>query len=489
MAAESKATHGELRQAVRDLQNRGLLHSARWAAEQLYGLADEEPGGEDEAGRGFAPSTPAPPADDDAMEMETPAVVRPRDGAVALDDGGSSWRGGGCTAESAGDDFVLAKAYFDLGEYRRASHQLSDNRTSLGRFMRYYALYLAGEKRKNEEMLEVGAGATGGSGERGKGGPRPRRDVVNVELDVIAFDLPVILADDSPDGAETRDDPFLHYLYGLVLVEKDMKDRAREALCAACRGYPCNWGAWEAIMPLCATVDEARELPLPDHWMRRWFIAALQLELQENRQGPPDVRGAGEEGRHSRERDRRRADGGRALQHARVRPRAEHLRGCVPRRPVQARGDGHLQQHSVRQGGAGEAELPRAQRGAHRQVSPGDVLHRGQLLLPQGPARESGDVLLPVAEAQLEVPQRVDADGARVRGDEEPVRGDRRVQARRGHQPARLSGRGTVWARRTRFCKCRTTRCTITSARRGCDRRILACGAQWVSVTRAISCR
>ena len=82
MAAESKATHGELRQAVRDLQNRGLLHSARWAAEQLYGLADEEPGGEDEAGRGFAPSTPAPPADDDAMEMETPAsVVRPRDGA------------------------------------------------------------------------------------------------------------------------------------------------------------------------------------------------------------------------------------------------------------------------------------------------------------------------------------------------------------------------------------------------------------------------
>jgi len=286
MAAESKATHGELRQAVRDLQNRGLLHSARWAAEQLYGLADEEPGGEDEAGRGFAPSTPAPPADDDAMEMETPAsVVRPRDGAVALDDGGSSWRGGGCTPESAGDDFVLAKAYFDLGEYRRASHQLSDNRTSLGRFMRYYALYLAGEKRKNEEMLEVGAGATGGSGERGKGGPRPRRDVVNVELDVIAFDLPVILADDSPDGAETRDDPFLHYLYGLVLVEKDMKDRAREALCAACRGYPCNWGAWEAIMPLCSTVDEARELPLPDHWMRRWFIAALQLELQENHRG------------------------------------------------------------------------------------------------------------------------------------------------------------------------------------------------------------
>ena len=38
-------------------------------------------------------------------------------------------------------------------------------------------------------------------------------------------------------------------------------------------------------MPLCATVDEVKELPLPDHWMRKWFIAALQLELQENRKG------------------------------------------------------------------------------------------------------------------------------------------------------------------------------------------------------------
>ena len=39
--AGSRVKHSELRQAVRDLQNRGLLHSARWAAEQLYGLEDE----------------------------------------------------------------------------------------------------------------------------------------------------------------------------------------------------------------------------------------------------------------------------------------------------------------------------------------------------------------------------------------------------------------------------------------------------------------
>ena len=286
--AGGKVNHAELRQAVRDLQNRGLLHSARWAAEQLYGLADEVP-----VAAHDATPTQLRDDDDDEMEMETPARGFEEE---------SLWRGRGGTAETAGDDYVLAKAYFDLGEYRRASHQLSENRTSLGRFLRYYALYLAGEKRKNEEMLEVGGSALGGhvpgpggAGASGAGGappagaggkgPRPRRDVVNAELETIAFDLPVILADDSEEGAETRDDPFLHYLHGLVLVERDQKEEARDALCAACRGYPCNWSAWEAIMPLCATVDEVKELPLPDHWMRKWFIAALQLELQENRKG------------------------------------------------------------------------------------------------------------------------------------------------------------------------------------------------------------
>ena len=286
--AGGKVNHAELRQAVRDLQNRGLLHSVRWAAEQLYGLADEVP-----VAAHDATPTQLRDDDDDEMEMETPARGFEEE---------SLWRGRGGTAETAGDDYVLAKAYFDLGEYRRASHQLSENRTSLGRFLRYYALYLAGEKRKNEEMLEVGGSALGGhvpgpggAGASGAGGappagaggkgPRPRRDVVNAELETIAFDLPVILADDSEEGAETRDDPFLHYLHGLVLVERDQKEEARDALCAACRGYPCNWSAWEAIMPLCATVDEVKELPLPDHWMRKWFIAALQLELQENRKG------------------------------------------------------------------------------------------------------------------------------------------------------------------------------------------------------------
>ena len=103
--AGGKVNHAELRQAVRDLQNRGLLHSARWAAEQLYGLADEVP-----VAAHDATPTQLRDDDDDEMEMETPARGFEEE---------SLWRGRGGTAETAGDDYVLAKAYFDLGEYRR----------------------------------------------------------------------------------------------------------------------------------------------------------------------------------------------------------------------------------------------------------------------------------------------------------------------------------------------------------------------------------
>ena len=102
------------------------------------------------------------------------------------------------------------------------------------------------------------AGAMGGAGSatgRGGAGARASRaSARNPELDTIDFDLRVILSDVSEENAECRDDPFLRYLHGLVLIEKDRKDEARDALAAAARGYPCNWGAWEALMPLLSLI-------------------------------------------------------------------------------------------------------------------------------------------------------------------------------------------------------------------------------------------
>lgn len=44
--------------------------------------------------------------------------------------------------------------------------------------------------------------------------------------------------------AETHD-PFLWYLYGMVLSDMKREVEAREALVTAVTLYPCNWSAWQ----------------------------------------------------------------------------------------------------------------------------------------------------------------------------------------------------------------------------------------------------
>ena len=101
-------------------------------------------------------------------------------------------------ADAAEADVVmLAKAYFDVNEFKRAAHALRGARGSCGRFLRWwaacpppnlrrtaprarsprlggrrYSLFLAGEKRKEEELLEEGG--SGSSGSAPVRPPRPR---------------------------------------------------------------------------------------------------------------------------------------------------------------------------------------------------------------------------------------------------------------------------------------------------------------------------
>lgn len=42
-----------------------------------------------------------------------------------------------------------------MQEYRRAAHFLKDSQSSKAAFLRCYSLYLAGEKRKEEERIEL----------------------------------------------------------------------------------------------------------------------------------------------------------------------------------------------------------------------------------------------------------------------------------------------------------------------------------------------
>jgi anaphase-promoting complex subunit 8 len=112
----------ELRQAIAILSHRCLKLSARWASEQLIGL----------------------PPSSSHVENPNPA------------------------SQSATDVELYAKSLLELGEYAHAAAVLSKsnqdvtamtspapNLSSFGIFLRAYAMYLAGERRKEEEMVEL----------------------------------------------------------------------------------------------------------------------------------------------------------------------------------------------------------------------------------------------------------------------------------------------------------------------------------------------
>ncbi|EFJ14516.1 hypothetical protein SELMODRAFT_268860 [Selaginella moellendorffii] len=212
----------QLRRAIRELRDRGLYTAAKWAAEQLVGLPEDR----ENVG-------PAPVPDEE--------------------DGGD------------GDVFLLAKAFFDMREYRRAAHALRGATGKKSFFLRCYATYLAGEKRKEEEIIELG-------------GPLGRSDAVNPELAGLEQEL-------TSHSEKGTLDAFGNYLYGVVLHERDRKSEARAVLCASVNTYPWNWSAWLELQALCTDPEILPTLRLEDHWMRDFFIASVYLDLQKNSEG------------------------------------------------------------------------------------------------------------------------------------------------------------------------------------------------------------
>eukprot|EP00249_Psilotum_nudum_P012993 c24091_g1_i3 orf=588-2054(-) len=161
--------------------------------------------------------------------------------------------------------FLLGKTYFDMREYRRAAHFLNGVAGKKAFFLRCYALYLAGEKRKEEEIIELA-------------GPLGRSDAVNLELAGLEQELHSLYVKGNLDA-------FGIYLYGVVLHERDRKAEARAVLCASVNAYPWNWSAWLELEALCTDPEILSSLNLNEHWMRDFFVASVYLDLQRNSEG------------------------------------------------------------------------------------------------------------------------------------------------------------------------------------------------------------
>ena len=159
-----------------------------------------------------------------------------------------SMRGVQQEQEEDSDIYLLAKTYFDVGEYQRAAATLEEEetqQTSKAVFLKGYALYLAGEKRKEEEMLE-------------RTDPLERCQVVNSKLKPLHAELSALHAEGKLDG-------FGLYLFGMVLKEMggDKKGAAAAVTAKSVLLESVNtYVSWYAYAPFLFTVSADPSLSL-----------------------------------------------------------------------------------------------------------------------------------------------------------------------------------------------------------------------------------
>ncbi|KAJ0540035.1 putative tetratricopeptide-like helical domain superfamily [Helianthus annuus] len=253
MGITKETCRNELRSAIHHLTDRCLHSASKWAAEQLVGI-EQDPAK-------YPPSHTRLQRDCSSIRRR----FRPNDEVTSTPVAGTSYVSSPVVLEDENEDvgndfYILAKTYFSCREYRRAAHVLGDQTGKKALFLRCYALYLAGEKRKEEETIELE-------------GPLGKSNAVNSELVSIERDLAAVRKNGSID-------PFCLYLYGLVLKAKGNENLARTVLVESVNAYPWNWSAWLELQSLCTTTDTLNSLKLNNHWMKDFFLATTYHELR-----------------------------------------------------------------------------------------------------------------------------------------------------------------------------------------------------------------
>lgn len=230
----------EISDAIEELQFRGLHLSAQWLAELLVAVDEQSIC----ASSGNAPMGFQKSHIYDFSNMSMKAV----------------------------NSIRLAQTHFNVKQYRRCYSALESVENlhagcPAAFFLKYYSLYLAGEKRREEESLENSETLN-------------KPHVTNSELQKIADAL-------DPLYQARELDPLLLYLHGIALKAMDWKNEARKLLIESLTHFPWNWSCWLDLISLCDDYDfippDIRAtLNIPGHWMSYFFEAALKMEYQKN---------------------------------------------------------------------------------------------------------------------------------------------------------------------------------------------------------------
>ncbi|KAJ1963515.1 Anaphase-promoting complex subunit 8 [Dipsacomyces acuminosporus] len=281
----------QLREAVAGCSARGLLFSAKWAAEQLCSLPKANStaatslltmdpaattattttittptlkGRLRGASKQTTANTPAPPLllGDPASEAE-----QRKQRLKQLD------------AEDQ-DIFAMAKCLFDMREFERAAYYLQECSGPKARFLRLYSQYLNRERRVKEANITssdtsaASAGSASVAVSKEESERRHKLGQADRELLTIRDELESIDRDKDLDSFG---------LYLLAMVYKSLKQNslAQAACLRSIHMYEYNWSAW-LLLESCIDIHQPLnkvESMLPSGWMRHAFLAHLLVEL------------------------------------------------------------------------------------------------------------------------------------------------------------------------------------------------------------------
>ncbi|KYR00221.1 anaphase promoting complex subunit 8 [Tieghemostelium lacteum] len=265
----------ELIQSIQDLSQRGLFIGSKWASEQLNGLISSNSTTEDVNTMSTVTSY------QQTLNQKSNPVL--------------------------GSDnhikYLLAKNYFDLKEYRRCADILSSEYTStcqLNLFLRSYALYLAIEKRKEEEIIENASlineqqqKINEQQAQQAQQQSQQPSNIPQLKLDqqqsqefndlFKVYNNRYLNSNSSSNSVTVEPlDAFNLYLYALLLKKQNNFLKSKQVLLQSIQLYPGNWSAWYDLASLCTDYDQVMKLVLPNHFIKDFFLAHVSLEFQKN---------------------------------------------------------------------------------------------------------------------------------------------------------------------------------------------------------------
>ncbi|KAI1322679.1 cell division cycle protein-like protein 23 [Xylariaceae sp. FL0255] len=219
-----------LRRAIVDCSQLCLYYSARWAAQLLNSMPDED-------SLSFTDSDHAPQRNQAEAALELAEMPK----------------------------FLMAKAFFDCHEFQRCAETFLpggpsglsiafgkrrlapsglESLSERGLFIAAYALLILGEKQKTEESCQVL-------------GPHDTGTIVNTQLSRIRSILEARFGQHAEAATPSYSEGWLEYLYGMALAKDQIYDLAKTWLLKSVSINPWNWGAWQE---LCCLIRDATDL-------------------------------------------------------------------------------------------------------------------------------------------------------------------------------------------------------------------------------------